>query len=315
MRRISFETLCAEALSVYEPPLRQYPTYAQMRQVLREFSLVPGLQYCPDIKPTVIATWIKLHPQRSPVRTLSLLRTFRAACNYALSSGYLDRDPFGFRKVHDWVLCEVVESEKPRPPKHRKPDDLGRILALADQEAALGSWKAGRLQALVYTYAFTGMRKMEALRLRVGDIDLDRRTVAITARRSWRPKTPKSAAVLPLAAPLVAVLTLWLPRSGGEWVFPGVRLKAPWTGGCPGYKPLDEIRQLGERAGVPGITILGFRKSIGTHAKTWGLGQLELKALLRHTNIETQKFYDEEAVESLRPAVEKIQLRILSAGA
>jgi integrase len=314
MRRITFGTLTAEVLSVYEPPLRQYPTFAQMRQVLREFAVLPGLNHCSDIKPTVIAAWIKLHPQRSPVRTLSLLRTFRAACNYALSSGYLDRDPFSFRKVHDWVLCEVVESEKPRSPRHRKPDDLGRILAQADKEAAMGSWKAGRLQALVYVYAFTGMRKMEALRLRVHDVDLGRRTVSITARRNWRPKTAKSAAVLPLAIPLAEVLALWVPRCGGEFVFPGVTLKAPWTGGCPGYKPLDEIKQLGERAGVPGITILGFRKSIGTHAKTWGLGQLELKALLRHTSVETQKYYDEEAVESLRSAVDKIQLRITLTG-
>jgi hypothetical protein len=63
---------------------------------------------------------------------------------------------------------------------------------------------------------------------------------------------------------------------------------------------------LGRRAGVPGLTIASFRKTIGTYAKAWGLGQLELKALLRHSNVETQSWYDEEPVESLRPATAKI---------
>ena len=83
---------------------------------------------------------------------------------------------------------------------------------MADKEATKESWKAGRLQALTYLYAFTGMRKMEALHLCVDDIDLVRRTVRIVARTGWQPKTQKSAAVLPMAGPLAKVMMLWLPR-------------------------------------------------------------------------------------------------------
>ena len=306
MGRITFERLRAEVLSVYEPPLRQYPTYAQMRQALRELAELPGLRYCGDLRPPVIAAWICGHRDRSPARTLSLLRTIRAACNYARAAGYLARDPFAFRKVNEWVRHHVLAPEKPRPLRHRTADEIGRVLEQADREAAGGSWLAGRLQALTYLYAFTGMRKMEALRLHVADVDLARRTVTIVARKDWRPKTPKSAAVLPLAVPVVEVIGRWLPRCGGKYLFPGVRLKAPWVSGSPGYKPLDAIRSLGERAGVVGLTIIGFRKSIGTHAKRLGLSQLELKALLRHSTVETQRFYDEEAVETMRPGVAKI---------
>jgi len=183
---------------------------------------------------------------------------------------------------------------------------------MLDTEVSSGSWKAGRRQALAYVLAYAGLRAGEALRLELADVDLAARTVCIRPRQSYGLKTRASAATLPLADPLVEVLRLWLPRCGGHWLFAGVRQRGPWVGGHPGYRPLDEIRAVGERAGVPGLTLLGFRKTLGTIAKQWGLGQLELKALLRHSNVETQRWYDEEQVESLRPAVGRIVYRVAS---
>ena len=219
------------------------------------------------------------------------------------------RSPFQFRKVRDWIRADVVAPENPRPVRHRSAAQVELVLRLLDAEAAQGSWKAGRLQALTYLVAFTGLRKSEALHLKPWDVDLEARTVSIEPRRSSRLKTRKSAAKLPLADVVVSVLSRWKPRAGELWLFPGVRLAAPWTGGPPGYKPLDQLRAAGERAGVPGLTWLGLRKGIGTLAKSWGLGPLEVQALLRHTSVETQRWYDEERVESLRGAVAKIPYR------
>ena len=98
-----------------------------------------------------------------------------------------------------------------------------------------------------------------------------------------------------------------MPRTGCQWVFPGRRLRGPWTGGPQGRKAIDEIKAAGQRAGIRGLTILGFRKTVGTLAKSWGISQLELKALLRHTTVETQRYYDEEDAELLRTAAAKIQ--------
>ncbi len=158
-----------------------------------------------------------------------------------------------------------------------------------------------------YLYAFTGCRKSEALHLAVTDVDLDRSILSIRPKSSWRPKTAASIARLPLAAPLAAVLRLWLSRCGSDWVIPGKRGKAPWTGGLPGCKPLDQVKALGERAGVSGVTILGFRKTVATLAKGWGLGPLELQALLRHTSVRTQLWYIEEDLEGLRVTASKIR--------
>ncbi len=305
MRNASWDRLRAEILSLYEPPLRAKATWWQMRQILTEFGALPSVKRANDLSPPNIAAWIRLHPDRSPARTASLLRCLSAAATYAVQTGHLRHDPFDFRSPGQWVRTDSRPSVK--TPAHRSAADIGRLLELLDTEASEGSWTAGRLQALVYTYAFTGLRKCEALVLEQIDIDLGERTVTIQAKPDWRPKTVKSAARLPLAPPLAEVLGRWLPRTGCQWVFPGRRLRGPWTGGPQGRKAIDEIKAAGQRAGIRGLTILGFRKTVGTLAKSWGISQLELKALLRHTTVETQRYYDEEDAELLRTAAAKIQ--------
>lgn len=307
MGMIPYSQFQADVLAVYHYPLRAKATYLQMRQVLREFGALP-LACVTDITPAAIARWLQAYPDRTPIRASSLLKTFRAATRYAQSMGWLDRDPFAFRSPAKWVRVELAPPG-PRIARSITAADVQRILDQADKEAATGDWEAARLQALVYLYAFTGMRKSEALHLLKTEIDLMPGILSIRPKPSWRPKTAASIARLPIAEPLAAVLRLWLPRTGSDWVIPGKRGKAPWTGGLPGSKPLDQVKALGERAGVAGVTILGFRKTVATLAKGWGLGQLELKALLRHSNVRTQEWYLEEDLDGLRATAAKIHYR------
>jgi integrase len=313
MRSRSFAEFQAEVLSLYGPPIRSKGTYRKMSQSLREFAMLSTVKKASDLTAANVAAWIGSHPRRTPATTVSLLRSLSSAASYAARVSHdIKESPFAWRPVSHWVRGQALAPDRPGPRRHQTAAAVLSLLELVDREAGEGAWKSGRLQALVYLLAYTGVRKGEALSLRPWDIDLDRSILSIEPRVDFRPKTKKSAAKLPIADPLAEVFRLWLPRCGGEWVFPGVRLTKPWRGGPPGYKPLDEIRSAGERAGIEGLTIASFRKTIGTLAKTWGLGQLELKALLRHSNVETQRWYDEEAVESLRPAVAKIQFKVVS---
>ena len=66
-----------EILSLYEPPLRAKATWWQMRQILTEFGGLPSVRRANDLSPSNIAAWIRLHPDRSPARTASLLRCLR----------------------------------------------------------------------------------------------------------------------------------------------------------------------------------------------------------------------------------------------
>ncbi|HKI16797.1 MAG TPA: tyrosine-type recombinase/integrase [Isosphaeraceae bacterium] len=205
------------------------------------------------------------------------------------------------------MRVDVLAADRPRRQTHLTVEQVHRMLAQADAEASLGSWQAGRLQALVWTYAFTGLRAGEALNLRVADVDLIRRVLTVQPRSTWRPKTVGSARRIPLIEPAAEVLDRWTPRTGCEWLFPGIKLRGPWINGGPGVKALDHVRELGRRAGVEHATILGFRKGIATNWKSWGGSQLARQKLLGHSSPRTaEEWYDEEDLDLLRGVVGRI---------
>lgn len=304
MRAVTFTRLTDDCLALYGPSMRARATFRMMSQAATELSAVPGVKRSSDLTPQTLARWIDRHPGRSPARTEALLRCIRVMANFAVAAGWLRASPFAFRPLKQWVRADSGPA-RPRPARHKTADQVGRILRQLDADAAGGAWRSRRLQALGYVYAYTAMRRDEALHVLAANVDLAGRTIRLEPVDDWRPKTVRSARILPIADPLHEVLSLWLPHCGSRWLFPGHRLRSPWSGG-PGYKPIHQLRDAAKRAGVPDMTIIGFRKSFGTLAKAMGLGPLEVQAILGHTSIATQEHYDEEAVESLRPAMRRI---------
>jgi len=290
-----------DVLALYLPPIRRLATYRKMRQVLGEFA-----QFCPttaDLTPAVIAGWLQLHPGRRPETTLALLRTLAAACSYGVLISALEANPFAWRKPTAWVDWDVPELE---PPVHSSAE-MARVLALAAQEAAGGSWQAGRLQAVVCTLAYTGARKREVLGLRLEDVDLLGGSIAIRTNRRRGLKTRSSSANLPVPSELGKVLAAWIPLTGCEWLFPGAQRLGPWLEGPPGHKAIDAVKALGRRAGVPGLTIASFRHTFASLSESWGIGETALARILRHSNPRTQKFYRHELPEVLREAGAKVR--------
>lgn len=307
MPEVSIARLSSELHKLYSPPRRAKSTRKQVVQVLREFGALPDVRTTADLTPVAVADWMDAHPDRSPVRTKSLLASFRAACKYAVNRGYLDSNPLDFWAAGEWVREDrVPKAAKPRPVRHRSVTEISKVLARADDEARIGDWFARRLRALVYLFAFTGMRAGEGFHLAVDEIHLAERYLHIKAKPGWSPKTLKSAAPIGLNDTLTEVLADWIPQTESYWLFPAKDRAKPWTTGGPGYRPLDQVKALGTRAGVEGLTILGFRKTIGTLAKEIGISELERKSLLRHTDVKTGAFYDEADVEISRRIVAKI---------
>ena len=289
MHRTDFARLEEEALALYGSSLRAPRTREKIKQALRELRSA-GVQYCDQLTPGMIAIWASQHTDRSGVSSASILRAIKAIVRIAIASGYLDRDPVAWRKSwFDATPADVV--------RHHTRADVARVLDLLDREAREGGWREHRLRALTYLVAYTGVRRDEALLAKCVDVDLERKVFLVSRRR--RLKTRSSSALLPMPRPLREVMREWLPRTRSEWLIPSVYLKGPWTGGPPGYKPLDRLAQAGERAGVSGLTFLSLRHSLGTHAGYFGLSQLELKQVLRHTNLRTQGHYRHDDLEDL----------------
>lgn len=312
MPSVPFSRIVSEVASAYAPELRQPATLCKINQVLTEMQGV-GLKRSGDVTTGLVARWIAAYPERKPITALALLRSFRAVCSLLKANRWIVADPFEYRKPTAWIpLGAALEDENDDDGKARTAEEIRALLALLDKEAESGDWKAHRLRALVYTYAFTGMRKKEALRLHRDDVDGVNKTIVIRSRDSNRLKNRRSRRQLVMPAPLAEVMRPWLARCGSEWIFPGVTLKQPWTGGPPGHKPLDQIKAAGDRCGVHNLTIHAFRHTLATLSEEWGWGEMELQRWLGHGSTRTSKFYRHRSKAALEASAAKVGFKVSS---
>lgn len=294
----SLASLRDEVRSLYAPSTHAPKTWYIVRQVMDELGEL-GVSSTAQINSALIARWLEEHQDRSSMTNRKLLSALRAVCSYCQFEGYIDRSPFGFRGLRQWV-----RGTKQKKKRHHSWEDVSRVLALLDAEAS-ESWECERLRALVWLYASTGVRKLEALRAKVEDFDLDAGFFSIVAR--GRLKTAASEDVVPLPDQAVDVLREWLPRTGSEWAFPHAYRTGPWTEGRVGKKPLDQVKAAGERAGVKGLTILSLRHTWATHAESrWGIPEAVIKRVLRHTSLATQLNYRHPDMVNLRQQIRAV---------
>lgn len=307
MPAVPYARFQAEILALYQPPQRRKSTLAKMRKVLAEFGSLTGVRRTSDITPGLIARWIGAHGDRKAISNRSYLNSFRAAVNVARKLEYLRVSPWEIRT--DWIDWGEDDEDGEPAARHLGIDQVGRLLDRADLEAAGGGRTEARLQSLVYTYVYTGLRKMEALGLKAEDVRPAEGWLAVRGRRQRRLKTRSSRRRVALHPELASVLAPWLARCGCEWLFPGVRRRGAWLNGPHGAKALDAVQGLASRAGIVPTTIQALRRSIATHSRRFGLGPLELKDLLGHASERTQEWYLEDDLADRKAAVAKIAYR------
>ena len=316
MPAIPFERFRHKILELYPEGKYEKSSIRAVLQVLREFDELRTaggrrvVATSADLDEDAINAWLKAYPDRSPARAESLLRTLQPMIKYGVKKKLIPRDsnPFETRSARRWAWPGSKQMPRKSPKRSRSESQIAALLALLEREAAGREWKACRRWALASFYAYTGCRKCEALQMPASCVDLDHRAFRIAPRDDWSPKTVQSARTIPLADPLVEVLRVWLPMSGGIWLFPGVRLKRPWLNGGSGTRPLDEIKAAAKRAGIgDDFTILGFRKSVATLTASWGISDENRRLTMGHTAVETaREWYEEPVVEELRPALNRI---------
>ncbi len=275
-------------LNLYQAPMRAPATRKKMQAALDSLLIVPNLTTTADLTTQAFARWLSAR-EGNINTTLSLLGTLRAAVNYALEEGWIEKSPSWSRI---WP-----RSAPPAKKRHLEYDQVVKLLGHLKSQASVG-WREQRLYALTALIAYTGVRLGEALHSRREDYDLDQRIMWVTPHH--RLKTEASAAPVPLATELIPILAAWFPKGAPEkgskhphYAFPGVTKIAPWTGGAPGYRALDRLRSEGERAGVPDVTFHGLRSTIGTLIiGRFGGTAEQAKTLLRHTSLfTTEKHY------------------------
>lgn len=195
------------------------------------------------------------------------------------------------------------------PEFYTRPQ-IKALLAQADKEVKEepGNWQRQRLRTLVYFEAYTGARLEEVLYLEWSEIDFAEGIAWLNAKPDNQLKTPGSEAPVGLSDALISVLEEWKQHKTCDFVFPNTTNRRPWTGGGPGYKPLDQLKAMAKRAGIEHANWLMFRHTLTTLGKSWfGLTVEQVKAALRHTTTDTQRTYTHNDLEGLRQTANAIR--------
>lgn len=278
-RAVALTAWSAEVLALYTR--RKRSTRCRMRQALRELEQLAGPEATTaDLTPELIDRFGRRKGRVSTI--VGLLSALRAAVRFAAKRRYVSRD---LPSLCRWTLDDT----DPERIRHHSRAEIRKVLDSLKADKA--SWKGGRLYALAAVYSYTGLRRNEALWLKKEDIDLARGFIWVENNGGGL-KTRASKAAVPIPQALRPILREWLPRTGCEWVFPGVRRNCPWINGAYGKRAADQLKAAGLRVGVEGFLPHSLRHSLATHLSFhWGLTQRQVQLVLRHTTTRTQRRY------------------------
>jgi len=115
----------------------------------------------------------------------------------------------------------------------------------------------------------TGLRRMEALALTRGWIDVHNRCIRF-------PDTKSGAQLRPIGRDAIELLKSLPVRDGSPWVFPAKRGKCHYVG-LP-----KVLKRLCTRAGLEGVTVHVLRHSFAATAAEMGFSELTIAGLLGH---------------------------------
>ena len=186
-----------------------------------------------------------------------------------------------------------------RGVERAKEQARDRVLAqseLAALSAALGEREAASpfAVAAIRTAAMTGLRISECLSMRWEHVSFE-------TGRAILPKTKTGRRVVPLAAPVLELLSR-LPRiNGNPWVFAGARNGAPVT-----YKTVRDLFAVAcEAAGLVDVRLHDLRRSMATSLAASGVNAYTLRDVLGHSTLAMSNRYVRMAGDALAEATER----------
>ena len=170
---------------------------------------------------------------------------------------------------------------------------LGRVLSEAEARGEVLSDAAAAIRLLM----LTGCRRMEILRLRWDEVDLERRELRLRDSKTG-PRT------VPLSRPAARVLADRPRVSGNPWVIPGgisgrhrTTLERPW----------NRVRT---RAGLDDVCLHDLRHSFASRALALGESLPVIGKLLGHSEVQTTARYAHLAEDSVMESAARIAASI-----
>ncbi|MCG3208818.1 MAG: Tyrosine recombinase XerC [Anaerolineae bacterium] len=307
--------------SGYQPPAQPPKLLDQVRQVLRRQHYARRTE---DAYINWIVRFVRFHKLRHPLKMdtpeIEAFLNFLAAKNVAASTQNqaFSAILFLYKQVLNKPLCAKVDALRAKTP-HRLPT----VLSQSETRALLQA--VPEPQSLIAHLLYgSGLRLMEALRLRVKDIDFNQHQLIVRAGKGNKDRSTilPNQLILPLRRQLRQVKTLHrqdlaeglgqvylpnalerkYPNANREWswqyIFPSSRLSVDPRSGLVRRHHLDEsglrkaIKQAARQAGI--VKPVGphtLRHSFATHLLESGYDIRTIQELLGHNSVETTMIY------------------------
>jgi integrase len=210
---------------------------------------------------------------RKPATVNRYLAALKAACSLAVRNGKLDRNPVSMVKLQKENNCRV------------------RWLA-DDEEARLFEALPAQYHSFVLMALYTGMRRMELLKLCWADVNFQQRLITIRESKSGESR------VIPMHEVVYDTLRKLPRRIDNPFVFPG---KASGS-------HLTEIPHSWERflrnAQISDFRWHDFRHTFASRLVMAGANLLEVKKLLGHREMKMTERYAHLSPQYLKQTIE-----------
>lgn len=179
--------------------------------------------------------------------------------------------------------------EKPHSPKAIRQEQLAAVLEAVEDYPP-------KVQAIIHTLAYSGMRNAEVRRLQWSDIDFEGRWIRFVAKGA-------KERVIPIHETLLGVLKAWkFTCDSPRWVFPSSRTDGPvsesWLHGQLGFLARD--------VGLPKLHAHIFRHTFATMLLDADVNLPTIQSALGHNSISSTSIYLKVRPQGLRDAFAKI---------
>ena len=197
------------------------------------------------------------------------------------------------------TLHRKIEIDRIPLPRYEKK--LPVILSKTEVKALLEAPKNLKHRAMLATMYGAGLRVSEVAKLRVSDLDRERRVIWVRGGKGRKDRQ------VMLAEPLREVLAAyWRWKRPAEWMFPGKKPDCP-IGTNSVFKACVKAAR---KAGITKpIHPHSLRHAFATHLLDEGVSLLVIQALLGHAHLKTTAGYlhlSDSAVRSTRSPLETL---------
>ena len=197
------------------------------------------------------------------------------------------------------TLRRRIEIDRIPLPRYEKK--LPVILSKAEVKALLEAPRNLKHRAMLATMYGAGLRVSEVAKLKVSDLDRERRVIWVRGGKGHKDRQ------VMLAEPLREVLAAyWKWKRPVEWLFPGKKADCPITTGSV-FKLCEAAAK---KAGITKpVHPHSLRHAFATHLLDEGVNLLVIQALLGHAHLRTTAGYlhlSDSAIRSTKSPLESL---------